>query len=59
MVRKNTKTFIIQVKGTENGTWQGTVDWVEEKEKIAFRSVLELIRLMDSAISIQEEKKMD
>lgn len=59
MAGKNIRTFIIQVKGTDNGTWQGTVDWVEEKKKVAFRSVLELIRLMDSSISIQEEQKTD
>lgn len=59
MAGKNIRTFIIQVKGTDNGTWQGTVDWAEEKKKVAFRSVLELIRLMDSSISIQEEQKTD
>jgi len=59
MAGKSIRTFIIQVKGTDNGTWQGTVDWVEEKKKVAFRSVLELIRLMDSSISIQEEQKTD
>lgn len=56
MARKNMRTFIIQIKGTENGTWQGTVDWVEKKEKVAFRSALELIRLMDSSISDVDEK---
>lgn len=59
MPGKNIRTFIIQVKGTVNGTWQGTVDWVEENERVAFRSALELIRLMDSSISIQEEKNRD
>ncbi|WP_418752095.1 hypothetical protein [Frisingicoccus sp.] len=56
MARKNMRTFIIQIKGTENATWQGTVDWVEKKEKVAFRSALELIRLMDSSISDVDEK---
>lgn len=59
MAGKNTRTFVIQVMGTDNGTWQGTVDWVEEKKKVAFRSLLELIRLMDSSISIQEKKNTD
>lgn len=57
MAKKNLRTFIIQIKGTENGTWQGTVDWVEKKERVAFRSALELIRLMDSSIDDQEEQK--
>ncbi len=56
MARGNMRTFIIQIKGTENSTWQGTVDWVEKKEKVSFRSALELIRLMDSSISIEDSK---
>lgn len=56
MARRNMRTFIIQIKGTENSTWQGTVDWVEKKEKVSFRSALELIRLMDSSISIEDSK---
>ncbi len=59
MVGKNTKTFVIQVKGTENGTWQGTVDWVEQKKKVAFRSALELIRIMDSSIGFQKEQETE
>ena len=59
MPGKNTRTFIIQVKGTINGTWQGTVDWVEKNKRVAFRSALELIRLMDSSISVQEDLNKD
>ncbi len=54
MAGKKIKTFIIQVRGTENSTWQGTVDWVEEQKTVAFRSVLELIQLMDSSVRNQE-----
>lgn len=42
--------FIIDVKGTQNSTWQGTITWTEEQKQVAFRSTLELIRLLDSAI---------
>lgn len=44
------QTFIIDVKGNQNNTWQGTIQWVQEQKKVSFRSTLELIRLMDSAI---------
>ena len=27
------KTFIVQIKDTESGTWQGTVQWVEKEKK--------------------------
>lgn len=50
------KTFIVTVKSRKNQTWQGTVNWVEEKRIQPFRSTLELIRLMDSAIGVEEEE---
>ena len=34
----------------QNTTWQGTVTFLDTNQKIPFRSVLELIKLMDSAI---------
>ena len=46
-------TFIVQVKGTENHTWQGMIKWVEEDKLIPFRSALELLQLMDSAIGTE------
>lgn len=47
---KNEKTFVIQIKGTQASTWQGTIAWVEEEKKEIFRSTLELIKLLDSAV---------
>jgi len=52
-------TFIIDVKSTQNYTWQGTVTWVAEQKKMAFRSTLELIRLLDSAIGTEDEVLLD
>ena len=43
-------TFVIEVKSTQNYTWQGTVTWTQGQKKVAFRSTLELIRLLDSAV---------
>jgi hypothetical protein len=43
-------TFVVQILNQQNATWQGTVNWMEEKETQPFRSLLELIRLMDSAL---------
>ncbi|MDR3294958.1 MAG: hypothetical protein LBT26_03870 [Clostridiales Family XIII bacterium] len=41
---------MVQILNQQNATWQGTVNWMEEKETQPFRSLLELIRLMDSAL---------
>ena len=43
-------TFIVQVQYRQNATWQGNVVWAERNEKKPFRSALELIKLMDSAL---------
>ena len=50
------QSFVVEVKCQENHTWQGTITWVEGKKKENFRSVLELIRLMDSTLSGESEK---
>ena len=34
----------------QNATWQGSVTWVEKKEKQQFRSALELLKLIESAL---------
>lgn len=44
------ETFVIQVRSTENATWQGTVTWAEGKKQETFRSALELLRLIDSSL---------
>lgn len=43
-------TFIINVQYRQNTTWQGTIKWVEGDIEKRFRSTLELIKLMDSAV---------
>ena len=45
-----TNTFMVQISYQRNGTWQGTVKWVEQRREEHFRSALELIRLIDDAV---------
>ena len=49
-------TFEISVKFRQNATWQGQILWVEKNVKQNFRSVLEMLKLMDEALSESEEK---
>lgn len=42
-------TFSVQVILQENTTWQGCIAWLEQGTEASFRSVLELLSLMDSA----------
>lgn len=49
------QTFVIDVKSMHGGTWQGTILWVQKQKRIAFRSTLELLRLMDSVLKTVED----
>ena len=48
------ETFVVRVLCRQNNTWQGEVLWAEQNEKQYFRSALELMELMDSAIEEEE-----
>jgi len=43
-------TFVVRVMFRQNATWQGTVSWVEGGKTQNFRSMLELIHLLEDAL---------
>ena len=43
-------TFAIKVLFRQNTSWQGSVSWIEGQREETFRSVLELLLLIDSAM---------
>ena len=45
-------TFEIDVKFRRNATWQGQIIWVEKNLKQNFRSVLEMLKLIDEALNV-------
>ena len=49
-------TFEITVKFRQNATWQGQILWAERNLRQNFRSVLEMLKLMDEALSAGGEK---
>lgn len=55
-VRKGTMaTFELQVLFRQHSSWQGVIYWRERKIEQSFRSVLELVMLMDSALQTAKE----
>ena len=44
-------TFEIIIKFTQNSTWQGHIHWVEKNQKQNFRSALEMLKLIDEALT--------
>ncbi|MDD3218024.1 MAG: hypothetical protein PHC41_03720 [Lachnospiraceae bacterium] len=52
--KKQNGTFILKIRYRENATWQGSLTWVEERREKSFRSVLELLKLIDGALDGKE-----
>lgn len=44
-------TFSLRLLFRQNASWQGSIEWHEGKSDESFRSVLELLLLIDSALS--------
>lgn len=43
-------TFIIRVQHRQNSSWQGRITWMEEDKTICFRSIWEMIKLIENAV---------
>lgn len=48
-------TFSVRVIFRQNASWQGSVTWLEEGREQSFRSVLELVLLINSALDGTED----
>ena len=53
--QKRTETeqasFLVHVVYRQYNTWQGTITWIQDKTSRNFKSVLEMLKLMDDAIN--------
>ena len=58
-LRGKEATFTLQVLFRQHTSWQGTITWVEEQMEQSFRSVMELIFLMDSALRKADESQFE
>lgn len=54
MADKKEATFVVHINKCENDSWQGQVTWADRDEKINFRSAMELMNIMDSALDSEE-----
>lgn len=55
-------TFIIRVQQRQNSSWQGRITWVDEDKTVYFRSVWEMMKLIDEALDTyraSEERQED
>ena len=57
-IRRGTKaTFELQILFRQHTSWQGMILWREQHREQSFRSVLELVLLMDSALRGEEGRE--
>ena len=49
--KKGKQTFIVEVIASQKCTWQGQIHWIQGDKKKSFRSVMEMLHLMDSVIA--------
>ena len=49
-------TFAIRVQHRQHSSWQGKVTYLEENRSVHFRSLLELIKIIDGALDDAEQK---
>jgi hypothetical protein len=49
-------SFVIRVQYRHNSTWQGMVQWMEGMQLLHFKSVFELMKLVDTAL--ERKKKL-
>ncbi len=49
-------TFAIRVQHRQHSSWQGKVTYLEENRSVHFRSLLELIKIIDGALDDAERK---
>ncbi len=52
-------TFILHLQFSKNDSWQGTVQWIEKRETLKFRSALELMQILNSALQQGYDIQMD
>jgi len=52
-------TFIVRVQQRQNSSWQGRITWVDKDKTVYFRSVWEMMKLIDSALASNEEDDAD
>ena len=45
------ETFIVRVQHRQNNTWQGRITWADKNKTLTFRSIWEMVHLMENALN--------
>ena len=52
-------TFIIRVQQRQGGTWQGRITWADRNKTVHFRSILEMIKLIEDGIIAEHPELLE
>lgn len=52
------QTFILEINDTQSHSWQGKIEWVQGRKQQSFRSVMELLWLIDSVVCDEDRPGM-
>ena len=52
-------TFIIRVQQRQGGTWQGRITWADRNKTVRFRSILEMIKLIEDGIIAEHPELLE
>ena len=53
------QTFILEVNDTKSCSWQGKIEWIQGQKKQSLRSVMELLKLIDSVVCDEERIRFE
>ncbi len=50
-------TFIIRVQHRQNSSWQGRITWMDQNRTVYFRSIWEMIKLVEGALDTVSQQE--
>ena len=51
--------FLVRIQYHQNASWQGTIQWLDGRKTLPFRSMLEMIHLMEEALNLHTDHQWD
>lgn len=52
-------TFIVRVQHRQNSSWQGRITWMEQDKTICFRSIWEMVKLIENAVDTVSSEEIE
>ena len=48
-------SFVLRVQHRQNSSWQGRLTWMDEDKTVSFRSIWEMVKLVNDALNTVSE----